>query len=337
MRQSGWSRTDCWQGQFSENLQEDVLISELLYEIGLQMRNPDSARMWEILACPSCNHDLKKTENGAVCIECQSEYDYSASGALDLRLKNRKSYSLEFELITPPFPKSEFDFKLLNEIKKPEVDFSGISVPFHLTRELLSNFPKAKGEGSFMLDLGCGNTIHREICELAGFEYIGLDYHSPQATFMGDAHSLPFKNESFEFILSIAVLEHVRFPFIMMREAFRVLKRKGKFVGTVSFLEPFHGDSFYHHTHFGVHNSLKFGGFKVEKISPNKKWSALRAQAAMGLFPKMPHFLSASLVLPLQMLSVLWWKMGNYLNPPKTEIDRLYRTAGSFSFIATKE
>jgi SAM-dependent methyltransferase len=296
-----------------------------------------SDKIWGILSCPLCCHDIQKINSGAVCSHCQTEYSYSDSGALDFRLKKSKTYHLEFELTAPLFPPAGFDFKPLEPKSDPEVNFSGVSVPFHLSKELLSYFPKAKGKESLVLDLGCGDAVHREVCELSGFEYVGLDYLSPQAPLLGDAHSLPFKDESFEFILSIAVLEHIRFPFIMMREAYRVMKTKGKLIGTVSFLEPFHGDSFYHHTHLGVYNSLKFGGFKVEQIAPSEKWSVLRAQASMGLFPKMPQLLSAALVWPLQILSKLWWQAGSLITHKKAELDRICKTTGVFAFVAAKE
>ena len=300
------------------------------------MRNTCSENTWKILACPLFNHELKKTENGATCIECLSEYGYSDSGALDFRLNKKKLCVLEFDLNSSPVSSSGIDFKPLDVMKNPEVEFSSIRVPSHLTRGLLSYFPKARGVDSIMLDLGCGDTAHKQVCEIAGFSYVGLDYQSRRAPILGDGHFLPFKNDSFEFILSVAVLEHIRFPHIMMKEAFRVLEPGGTFIGTVSFLEPFHGDSCYHHTHLGVYNSLSYGGFQVKAISPNPKWSALRAQASMGLFPKMPQFLSAALVWPLEILSRLWWTAGRLLSAQKSDLDRLCRNAGSFSFIATK-
>jgi SAM-dependent methyltransferase len=188
-----------------------------------------------------------------------------------------------------------------------------------------------------MLDLGCGNTVHRAACEHAGFEYVGLDYDSAAAPILGDAHALPFRSESFEFVLSVAVLEHLRFPFVMMREVYRVLQPRGVFIGTVAFLEPFHGDSFYHHTHLGTYNSLREGGFRIQHICPSDTWSVLTAQANMGLFPRMPHLLSRSLVMPVQMMHRIWWRLGSLVSAKSSEKARITSTTGSFTFIAHKD
>jgi SAM-dependent methyltransferase len=295
-----------------------------------------SSDIWKVLTCSYCGDKLERTNTGAECHNCGLEYPYTLSGSLDLRLRKRRKYGLEFELGTSLPTDIGSEIEPLRRNTKPEVDFSDMRVPRHLSKDILSYFPKAKSPDSLMLDLGCGGAIHKGVCERAGFQWVGLDPDPlSNALILGDAHSLPFKECTFEFILSIAVLQYSRFPFVMMREAYRVLKSHGRFIGTVAFLEPFHG-TFYHHTHLGTLNSLHYGGFTVEKLAPSRKWSVLVAQAHMGLFPRMPRFLSQSIVYPIQLLHRLWWQAGHLVSPNSNECTRIRNTTGAFTFIAVK-
>ncbi len=302
------------------------------------MKHKFSKRVLDILACPYCGGSLKQTNVGVKCSNCQQEYSISSDGQLDLRLRKKKQYQLQFELGTNLLPDGGFEFGVLQETPHPEVDFAKVGIPRHLSKELMSYFPRARRNDSIMLDLGCGSTVHRKACEHAGFKYVGLDYNSANAPILGDAHSLPFKDNSFEFILSIAVLEHIRYPFVMMNEVYRVLKPGGKFIGTVAFLEPFHGDSFYHHTHLGTYNSLKFAGFNIKYIAPSVKWHVLVAQAIMSLYPRLPRQISKLLILPAYLLHRIWWKIGHIITHSESlsERNRILITTGAFSFIASK-
>ena len=290
-----------------------------------------------ILICPKCVSALNVSHQGAKCGQCNLLYKFRESGSLDLRLQQEKRTQYEFSLGTPLIPEAGFEFSVLPMNNSPAVEFSNVDVPRHLTRELMSYIPKASSADSLMLDLGCGSTVHQAVCEHAGYEYVGLDYTSDASPILGDAHALPFKDNSFEFILSIAVLEHIQFPFVMTREAYRVLKPGGMFIGTVAFLEPFHESSFYHHTHLGTYNSLSESGFEIECVAPSNRWSVLIAQAHMGLFPRMPRFLAFSLVMPILYASKLWWKIWRLVNKTASEEMRVLVTTGAFTFIARRK
>jgi ubiquinone/menaquinone biosynthesis C-methylase UbiE len=189
-----------------------------------------------------------------------------------------------------------------------------------------------------MLDLGCGEGLHRGVCEHAGFEYVGVDIRHQKAHILGDAHALPFADNSFDFILSIATLEHLRNPFIALREAHRVLKPGGKLLGSVAFLEPFHDLSYFHHSHHGLHYLLQNADFNIKSIGPEGDWPVLRALAEMILFPKLPKSVANSLVAPTHILHKLWWKAGSKIVKTETSQERyrLLATAGSFTFVVEK-
>lgn len=261
----------------------------------------------------------------------------------DLRLRNAKTYPIPFtidptqdaaaiaERISPiPFnPNPEIDYR--------QYPFSkNLRCGNRLTEQLLSYFPRAK-TGALALDLGCGGQPFKPLCEQLGFEYVGIDY-SGDAMLLADAHALPFKAQSFDFVISFAVLEHLRNPFIVMRELLRVLKPGARFIGTVAFLEPFHLNSYYHTSPLGTYDLLSSSGFAVEQIEANVEWQGLQAISRMSLFPHAPPIMANLAVLPLQMLHRAWWKMGSMIDPrPATsEHARQITNTAGFRFVCRK-
>ncbi|MHA1757315.1 MAG: glycosyltransferase, partial [Promethearchaeota archaeon] len=208
-------------------------ILESIKKNKIKMKEWNLDSIINILACPYCGATLSKIQNGLKCTECNQIYYINKQNQIDLRLKKPKKYVLPIILNSNQSVKQNSHFKILKRKPNPELNLSKIKIPHHLTEELISHFPRAKTEKEYVLDLGCGNMIHKEICEMAGFKYIGMDYQSPKAQILGDAHALPYKDNSFSFIISIAVLEHIRYPLIMMKEVYRVLKPNSLFIGTV--------------------------------------------------------------------------------------------------------
>lgn len=303
---------------------------------------PLDARIAALLACPSCRGPLAGPDAAEAELECPAcalRYPRTAGGGWDLRPRRHRPAVIEIDLGRRLPAEGEYNSGPLPVAERPEVDFSGTAVPHHLTPELLSHFPRARRPESAMLDLGCGTAIHRGVCERAGFLYVGVDYDAPEAPLWGNAHALPFRDRSFDFVLTIAVLEHIRNPFVMMREVSRVLAPGGRLVGTVAFLEPFHGDSFYHHTHLGTLNTLDSAGLRVEHVSPMVRWNVIAAQAQNGLFPRMPKPLARRMGWPLEALHRAWWRLAIWSGRASEELRlrSLKRTTGAFAFVAHRD
>jgi hypothetical protein len=63
----------------------------------------------------------------------------------------------------------------------------------------------------------------------------------PNVDIIADAHSLPFANDTVDFIHCDAVLEHLQEPSIAVQEMFRALKPGCYIYSSVPFLQPYHG------------------------------------------------------------------------------------------------
>ena len=288
----------------------------------------------KILQCPNCSSEkfIDKV-NSYECKVCKSSYKYD-KGQLDLRLPKEKVVNIPFAIGGDFVINHSFAPLSINE--NSQLNFNSLKVPAHLTKELLSHFPKGDGGNSLALDLGSGKVgVHKEVVETAGYIYVGFDYESPSADIIGDAHSLPFLDNSFDFVLSMAVLEHIKFPFIYSKEIYRVLKPNGTLIGSVAFLEGFHSHSYYHHTHYGTYNTLDSAGFNNITVAPNARWHVLKAQSSF-LFPKLPRRLSRLIIFPVYLFSRIWFVFLSLIKRKNMEGKRILSQSASFFFIARK-
>ncbi len=94
----------------------------------------------------------------------------------------------------------------------------------------------ARHADGLVLDCGAGsrpvyygNVVNYEIADYASTDVIGV------------GEKLPFQDNSFDAVISMAVLEHVRDPFACAAEIVRVLKPGGQLACGVPFLQPVHG------------------------------------------------------------------------------------------------
>ena len=83
-----------------------------------------------------------------------------------------------------------------------------------------------------------------------------------------DGVNIPFEAERFDIVYSRQVFEHVRHPEPLLREVARVLKPKGRFIGSVSQIEPFHSDSLWSFTPYGFAVVASEAGLVLQEFRP---------------------------------------------------------------------
>lgn len=84
------------------------------------------------------------------------------------------------------------------------------------------------------LNIGSGNCLRElEVVNVDMMDYENVDI-------VCDIHHLPFKDNSIDAIMSVAVLEHVREPAVVLKELHRVLKPGGRVFSAIPFMQPFH-------------------------------------------------------------------------------------------------
>ncbi|NNE50774.1 MAG: class I SAM-dependent methyltransferase [Sulfitobacter sp.] len=155
-------------------------------------------------------------------------------------------------------------------------------------QDLLETMPS----DSLVLEIGCGGGQMREWARGRGLRYLGTDVARTRvhdwlqkyggADLYCDAHDLPFRDGSVDVIYAAAVWEHLAFPQLAAQEVARVLKPGGHFLGSSSFLEPWHDESYYHNTPNGVYMTLTLSDLEPSYIWPETDWPGFRAILRMG-------------------------------------------------------
>jgi SAM-dependent methyltransferase len=231
------------------------------------------------LACPDCGRDLDWQEGATACA-CGFVVD--PRHPRDLRPQRPAVREMRFVLGSDAL--ADLDGVTL---ERPLLTYRGPRA-LRDSGELLSAADPWFRPGGRLLDLGCGPRDQAEPVAACGLEYVGVDYASPTADLLCDAHAIPFREGTFDVVFAYAVLEHLYNPFLAAAEVTRVLRPGGIFVGTVSQGEPFH-DSFFHHTLYGL-----LCAFRNARLRPLRLWPSydtLHALSVMGRYPRVQRLM----------------------------------------------
>lgn len=137
----------------------------------------------------------------------------------------------------------------------------------------LERSPLIKG---VVYDLGCGSRPFEKEVLAGAARYLGVDWpnspHPLRADIVADLNlPLPIGDGSADTVISLSVLEHLREPELMLREAFRILKPAGVLYLSVPFQWWVHEapHDYFRFTRFGLEHLLRKVGFERIEIEEN--------------------------------------------------------------------
>lgn len=194
-------------------------------------------------------------------------------------------YNFLIELISPVFPQPFFD-----------------------SRKIIKN--EIKGKNIVALNLGSGNSdLGEYLLNVDLLPYENVDV-------ICDIENIPFKDNSVDYIINIAVLEHVPNPQKVISEIHRILKPGGKIYCFIPFMQPFHASpyDFQRFTYEGMkHQFREFKILKLKPIGPTsgmlwvvQEWFALVFSFGIKPLHTLLYLLFMVLTFPIKFLDLIF-------------------------------
>lgn len=199
-----------------------------------------------ILQCTQCGQKLESFHENYRCTRCQKQYK-SENGAIFFREESISSSNVSQG-------QDKIIFALKSFVKKnPKLfHFLNHTLGLYVGKSAKKSIEHLK-HGSRIINIGSGAEIIRE-------DIINLDYsYFPGVKIVADAHVLPFRDNSFDAIISESLLEHVLHPEKVVNEMKRILKPGGMVYIVTPFIIGFHSspNDYYRWTSSGVRELFK--------------------------------------------------------------------------------
>ena len=174
-----------------------------------------------------------------------------------------------------------------------------------------------------LLDFGCGRKPYENLFVVN--KYVGVDieisghnHRNSKIDVFYDGKFLPFRDESFDSLISFEVLEHVFNPDQIVSELNRVLKTNGKILISVPFCWNEHEIPFDYarYSSFGIRALLERHGFDVVEVHKTGNFLMVIIQllilSIFELFKPLKLFgfaLTLLFSIPLGLIGFIVWKI----------------------------
>lgn len=234
--------------------------------------------------CPCCKQALKVLD---ACSSCGQAFPTDSGTPILVGggSGSHREFKIEYGYYAA-------DLETLRRVlSTPPQPVPGGRLPYHMKPEH-SHAIAGLEKGSTVVEIGCGGGQNRGYITSLGHRYVGTDISKTRVydwlqkhggpDLLCDAHFLPIQDASLDAVYCSAVFEHLAFPHLAAAEIARVLKPGGLFLGNVSFLEPWHDNSYFHMTPLGVVQLLRHSNVTIEHVWPERGYSGFHAIHKMG-------------------------------------------------------
>ncbi len=173
----------------------------------------------------------------------QGAFAQATIAASDLLLENHTIAVTTSGSVNPASAGRECIFEELVLYGPGELEGFGSPQPLNFGNPyspFIERYINSAGADDLVLELGGGD---RRYCRpnYLNFEYLKFEL----ADVYGDVHLLPFSDDSFAYVCSQAVFEHLADPQAAAKEIIRVTKPGGLIITEVAFLQPLHAVPFH--------------------------------------------------------------------------------------------
>jgi SAM-dependent methyltransferase len=131
---------------------------------------------------------------------------------------------------------------------------------------------KLVGSESKVIDIGAGDSPYREFFNTASYKTVDWNENAPTSPeridVIASTYEVPLPSQSADLVIMTEVLEHTSSPSSALREAARLLRPKGRIIGTTPFAWEFHEmpHDFYRYTSSAIAMLLAKSGFADVRI-----------------------------------------------------------------------
>ncbi len=199
------------------------------------------------LICLKCGAVLSDDNKRIVCPHCQTAYQRRGDAIILSPFK--ESFFLNKDSSNGIVDKLKNFFKKFPSLYKIFYYCFGSFLVGKSIKSLLNNIP----EGNLILNLGSGfKIIRKDVINVDSFPFKGVDV-------VADIKKIPFLDDSVDFIICDAVLEHIDEPDAVIKEMSRVLRPGGLVYVTIPFIFGFHScpEDYYRWTESGLRARMK--------------------------------------------------------------------------------